>query len=168
MFLSRCHNTIKCWPLSLGADMRRREFIGLLGGAALARPLAARAQQDGRVRLIGWLDAYDESDSGSRAYRNALQEALARLGWIEGRNLKIEKRFGAGDANRLTATAAELVSLAPDVIVAGGAAPTRALQQATQTISIIFTGGGDAAAIGLVKDITHPEAWDDHQAVAHE
>ena len=73
--------------------------------------------------VIGWLDPYDESDSGSRAYRTALQEALAGLGWIEGRNLKIEKRFGAGDANRLRAAAAELVLLAPDVIVAGGPRP---------------------------------------------
>jgi putative ABC transport system substrate-binding protein len=136
--------------------MRRRDFIKGIAGAA-AWPLAARAQQDGRVPLIGWLDAYDESDAGSQSMRTALREALAKLGWIEGRNLKIERRFGAADANRLRASAVELVSLAPDVIVSGGAAPTRALQQATQTIPIVFTGGGDAAAIGLVKNIARPE-----------
>jgi len=98
----------------------RREFITLLGGAAVAWPLAASAQQDGRVALIGWLDAYDESDAGSQSMRTALREALAKLGWIEGRNLKIDRRFGAADANRLRASAADLVSLAPDVIVSGG------------------------------------------------
>jgi ABC-type uncharacterized transport system substrate-binding protein len=132
------------------ARMKRRDFITLLGGAA-AWPLAARAQQDGRVPLLGWLDAYDDR------MRTALHEALAKLGWIEGRNLKIDRRFGAAEADRLRNSAVELVSLAPDVIVAGGAAPTRALQQATQTIPIVFTGGGDAAAIGLVKNIARPE-----------
>src|SRR5262244_317814 len=137
--------------------MRRREFTTLLGGAAAAWPLAARAQPDGRVPLLGWLDAYDNSDTGFQSIRTALREALAKLGWIEGRNLKVEGRFGVTDANRLRAAAVELVSLAPDVIVAGGALPTRALQQATQTIPIVFTGGGDAAAIGLVKNIARPE-----------
>jgi putative ABC transport system substrate-binding protein len=100
--------------------MRRRAFITLLGGAAAAWPLASWAQQDGRVALIGWLDAYDESDAGSQSMRTALREGLAKLGWIEGRNLKIERRFGAADANRLRSSAVELVSLAPDVIIAGG------------------------------------------------
>ena len=94
--------------------MRRRAFITLLGGAA-AWPLAAGAQQDGRVRLIGWLDGYDE-----RAITAALLGGLAKLGWIEGRNLKIERRVGAGDQNRMQGSAGELVSLTPDVIVAGG------------------------------------------------
>ena len=140
----------------LSRHTRRRDFITLLGGAA-AWPLAARAQPDGRVPLLGWLDAYDNSDTGFQSIRTALREALAKLGWIEGRNLKVEGRFGVTDANRLRAAAVELVSLAPDVIVAGGALPTRALQQATQTIPIVFTGGGDAAAIGLVKNIARPE-----------
>src|SRR5215472_15121095 len=99
--------------------MKRREFITLVGGAA-AWPLAARAQPDGRVPLLGWLDAYDNSDTGFQSIRTALREALAKLGWIEGRNLKVEGRFGVTDANRLRAAAVELVSLAPDVIVAGG------------------------------------------------
>jgi putative tryptophan/tyrosine transport system substrate-binding protein len=139
------------------ATLKRRQFITLLGGAAVAWPLAARAQQGERVPLLGWLDAYDNSDTGYQSIRTALREALAKLGWIEGRNLKVEGRFGVADANRLRAYAVELVSLAPDVIIAGGAMPTRALQQATQTIPIVFTGGGDAAAIGLVRNIARPE-----------
>src|SRR5262249_52030389 len=138
-------------PRRRGDRVKRRDFITLLGGAAAAWPFAARAQQDGRVPLLGWLDAYDDR------MRTALHEALAKLGWIEGRNLKIDRRFGAADADRLRNSAVELVSLAPDVIVAGGAAPTRALQQATQTIPIVFTGGGDAAAIGLVENFARPE-----------
>lgn len=136
--------------------MRRREFIAGLVGAT-AGSVAARAQQGGRTVLIGWLDGQDESDSVSRAVRAALRDGLAKLGWIEGRNLKIEWRFGAADANRMRAAALELVSLSPQVIVAGGASPTRAAQQATQTIPIVFTGGGDAAVIGLVKNIARPE-----------
>ena len=136
--------------------MRRRDLIKGIAGAA-AWPLAARAQQSGRVPLIGWLDGQDESDPCPRSIRAALREGLARLGWIEGRNLRIERRFGAADANRMRAAAAELVSLSPDVIVAGGASPARALQQATRTIPIVFTGGGDAAVIGLVKNIARPE-----------
>ena len=102
--------------------MQRRDFVTLVGGAA-AWPFLARAQQDGRVALIGWLDAYDESDAGSQSVRAALRETLAKLGWIEGRNLKIDRRFGAADANPLRASAAELVSLAPDVIISGGGCP---------------------------------------------
>src|SRR5262249_51277455 len=123
-----------CYPYSRRhwrhCAVKRRELITLLGGAALAWPLAARAQLDGRVPLLGWLDAYDNSDTGFQSIRTALREALAKLGWIEGRNLKVEGRFGVADANRLRAAAVELVSLAPDVIVAGGAVPTRALQHA--------------------------------------
>ena len=137
--------------------MKRREFITLLGGAAAAWPLAARAQQNDRGRRIGWLDLYDENADESRAIRNALREGLSSSGWIEGRNLNIDQRFAAGDLNRTRTYAAELVSLAPDVLVTPSAAPTRALQQATQTIPIVFTGGGDASANGLVRNIARPE-----------
>jgi len=136
--------------------MNRRAFITLLGGAA-AWPLAARAQQNDRGRRIGWLDLFDENADESRAIRNALREGLASLGWIEGRNLNIDQRFAAGDLNRTRTYAAELVSLGADVLVTPSATPTRALQQATQTIPIVFTGGGDASANGLVKNIVRPE-----------
>jgi putative tryptophan/tyrosine transport system substrate-binding protein len=136
-------------------QLKRREFITLLGGVAAAGPVAVRAQPGERVRRIGLLDAW--TDEGSRANRVALAQGLAALGWIEGRNLKTEQRFGGGDADRMGTAAAELVALTPDLIVAFGAAPTRALQHATQTIPIVFTAAGDAAAIGLVKDIAHPD-----------
>jgi putative tryptophan/tyrosine transport system substrate-binding protein len=93
----------------------------------------------------------------SRSVRDALREGLARHGWIEGRNLKVEWRFGGGDFNRMAAAASELVALSPQVIVAGGASPARASQQATRSIPIVFTGGGDAAVIGLVQNISRPE-----------
>lgn len=137
--------------------MRRRDFVSLAAGAA-AWPFAASAQQAaGRVPLIGWLDGQDSSDHVSQLVRTALREGLAKLGWVEGRNLKIEWRFGAGDFDRMQAIAKELVALSPDVIVAGGASPARAVQLATRTIPIVFTGGGDAAVIGLVKNIGKPE-----------
>ena len=136
--------------------MRRRAFLGFLGGTA-AWPFAASAQSGARVPLIGWLDGQDASDKVSQLVRVALRDGLEKLGWIEGRNLKIEWRFGAGNFDRMQAAAKELVSLSPDVIVAGGASPARAAQEATQTIPIIFTGGGDAAATGLVKNIGRPE-----------
>jgi putative ABC transport system substrate-binding protein len=139
----------------LSRHTRRREFITVLGGAA-AWPLAVRAQQAERVRRIGWLDRYDES-TRSRAVRTALLGGLANLGWVEGQNLAILRFFGATDTDQLRVFAAKLVSLAPDVIVAGGASPVSALQQTTQTIPIVFAGGGDAAAIGLVKNIARPE-----------
>jgi putative tryptophan/tyrosine transport system substrate-binding protein len=136
--------------------VRRRDLIKGIAGTA-AWSVTAHAQQGGRVPLVGWLDNFDASDPLSQSVRAAIGEALAKLGWIEGQNLKIERRFGAADTNRMRAAAEELVSLAPEVIVAGGASPTRALQQATQSIPVVFTGGGDAAVIGLVKNIARPE-----------
>ena len=137
-------------------QLNRRDLIALLG-SAVAWPLAAFGQQNGRMYLIGWLGRYDDSME-SQAVRTALQAGLATLGWIEGRNLKIERRFNVRDANQMRTAAAELVSLAPDVIVAAATAPTRALQQATQIIPIVFAGGGDAVANGLLKNVARPEA----------
>jgi putative ABC transport system substrate-binding protein len=131
--------------------LRRREFITLLGGAASTWPLATRAQQGERMRRIGWLDLFDENADEARAMWQALRE------WLEGRNLNIDQRFAAADVNLIRRYATELVSLAPDVLVTQSAATTRAIQQATQTILIVFTGGGDAVANGLVKNIARPE-----------
>src|SRR5262249_10511032 len=110
--------------------MHRRSFLTLLGASAAAWPLAA--QQGGRVGRIGWLIGGAENDLASRSNRAALQEALAKLGWIEGRNLRIDLRFGAGDPDRMSAYALELVGLKPDVMLTDSGAPTRALQQQTQ------------------------------------
>ena len=131
--------------------LKRRELLSLLGGAWMW-PLAARAQQPGRMRLIGWLDGFDD-----KTFTAALLEGLVERGWVDGRNLKIERRLGLGDPDRLRTLAAELVSLTPEVLVAGGAATAHALQRATQTIPIILTGGGDPVANGLVKDIARPD-----------
>jgi putative ABC transport system substrate-binding protein len=136
--------------------IRRREFITLLGGA-VAWPLAARAQQGDRVRRIGWLIGGAENDLGIRASRAALREALAKLGWIEGRNLVIDIRFGEGDPERMRAYAAELIGLTPDVIVTGGGGANIVMQRHTQSTPIIFTEGGDAVAGGLLRNIARPE-----------
>jgi putative ABC transport system substrate-binding protein len=105
--------------------MRRREFVTLLGGTAAAWPLAARAQQGERVRRIGVLAGQTEDDPANRANLAALREGLAKLGWIEGRNLRIDQRFTNSDPDRMRAYAVELVSLAPEVIVSTSAPATK-------------------------------------------
>jgi putative ABC transport system substrate-binding protein len=117
--------------------LRRREFIAGLGGAAVW-PLAARAQQGDRVRRIGVLTQYAEDDPVIRARIAVLRDSLRRLGRVEGRNLRIEIRFAAGDAGRLRPYAAELAALMPDVLITTGIAPLSALQQVTPAIPIVF------------------------------
>jgi putative ABC transport system substrate-binding protein len=119
--------------------MRRRDFITLLGGAA-AWPRASRAQQSARVRRLGMLIGGPLSDPAWGRWATAFREELAKLGWIEGGNLRIDLRFVAGTYERSLASAAELVSLAPDVIFASSGVATRAAEQLTKTIPIIFTG----------------------------
>src|SRR5262249_15655610 len=134
----------------------RRSFLTLLGGAsAAAWPLAAGAQQRERMRLIGWLIGGNENDRDRQAHQAALREGLAKLGWIEGRNLRIDIRSRA-DLDALGANWAELVSREPDVILASGGAAANALQQRTLTIPIVFTGP-DPVAAGLVQNIARPE-----------
>jgi putative ABC transport system substrate-binding protein len=136
--------------------IQRRDFITLLGGAAAAWPITARAQQREQMRRIAMLRFGTENDPGWPAQRTALLEELAKLGWIEGRNLRIEFRFGAGDAN-LGALAAELVRSTPDIIVTAGNAATRAVQQATQTIPIVMAAGGDTVVTGMARNLARPE-----------
>jgi putative ABC transport system substrate-binding protein len=135
--------------------LRRREFITLLGGAA-AWPLAAHAQSD-RVRRIGVLSGGADNDPGWQANRTVLLEELAKFGWIEGRNLRIEFRFGAQDVGRMRTHADELVRLAPDIIVTFSNAATRAAQQATQTIPIVMAAGGDTVVTGMARNLARPE-----------
>ena len=137
--------------------MRRREFITLLGGAAAAWPLDVRGQQGGRVRRIGILDRGAETDRSIQARQSALREGLAKLGWIEGRNVRFDLRYSADDPDRMRAHADELVRLAPDVIAVLSSAATRVLLQRTRTIPIVFTNVGDPAAGGLLKNIARPE-----------
>jgi putative ABC transport system substrate-binding protein len=134
----------------------RREFIAGLGGAA-AWPIAARAQLGERVRRIGVLASGTEHDQVSQAQVAALRDGLTQAGWVEGRNLRIDLRFGGGDAERIRAFAAELVSLAPEVIVTSGSEQTLMLQRQTQTIPLVTTGVGDAVANGIVKSLARPE-----------
>jgi putative ABC transport system substrate-binding protein len=132
--------------------MRRREFIAGLGSAA-AWPAVARPQQPERMRRVGYLTFGAESDG---PFAKALRDELRKVGWIEGRNLRLDFRFGASDVNRTRADAAELVKLAPDVIVTVGGPATRAMQEQTQTIPIV-TSGGDILANGIVKNVARPE-----------
>jgi putative ABC transport system substrate-binding protein len=140
----------------LGADMRRREFITLLGGAAVSWPLAASAQQPERMRRIGVLMFYAESDREGQKRVAALREELQNLGWEEGRNIRIEYHWYMGDVEKARASAAELVRLAPDVIVSNGAAGLERLQQATRTIPIVFTLIGEPVVRGFVQSLAHP------------
>jgi putative tryptophan/tyrosine transport system substrate-binding protein len=135
--------------------MQRRNFITLLGGAVAGWPLAVHAQQSVRMRRIGVLLSGAENDR-TRVNLAALREGLAKLSWIEGVNLRIELRFDAGDPDRIRASAAELVGLAPDVMLTNSST-TRAVQQQTQTIPIVITQGGDPVAAGLVRNIARPE-----------
>jgi putative ABC transport system substrate-binding protein len=137
-------------------DIRRRDFLTLLGGA-VAWPIAARAQQDGRVRRIGVLAGSSEDDLVTRAQLTALRDGLANLGWIEGRNLRIDLRFSLSDPDRMRAYALELVSLAAEVIVTSSRPTTTAAQEQTQIIPIVFTAGNDPVTEGLLQNIAQPE-----------
>jgi putative ABC transport system substrate-binding protein len=141
----------------MSPPIRRREFITFIGGAAAAWPVAARAQQDGRVRRVGILIRGAETDRTVQAQQSALREGLAKLGWIEGRNVRIDLRYSADDPDRMRANADELVRLAPDVIAVNSEAATRTLLQRTRTIPIVFTNVGDPVDTGLVKNIARPE-----------
>jgi putative ABC transport system substrate-binding protein len=135
--------------------MKRRDFITLLGGAA-AWPLAARAQQRERMRRIGWLMPGDENDPFVKPVVSAFTQALADLGWTEGRNVRMDVRAGGADINRIRALARELVGLKPDIILANTTAPTDALQRETRTIPIVFANVGDPVASGIVTRLNQP------------
>jgi putative ABC transport system substrate-binding protein len=134
----------------------RRQFITLLGGAAVTWPLAARAQQGERMRRIGVFMDLGEGDPEGQIRVAALKRGLQDLGWIEGRNLRIETRWAAGEAAQMKPLAAELVSLAPEVIVSSGAPTLVALQQATRTIPLVFGQVVDPVAAGFVDSLSRP------------
>jgi putative ABC transport system substrate-binding protein len=132
----------------------RRDFISLLGGAA-AWPLAARAQQGDRVRRIGVLSGGDENDPLSKIRGSAFTQALADLGWTDGRNARIDLRW-AGGGIRFRALAQELVGSQPDIILTSGATVTAALQRETRTIPIVFTTAADPVALRIVARLDRP------------
>lgn len=138
--------------------MRRREVIGLLGGAAMSlfKPLAARAQQDGRVRRIGVLQVQGQNDPDAAARGEAFRQALQRLGWIDGRNVQIDTRWNAAAPDRIRTYAAELAALAPDVILVSGAAGVAQMLEATRTVPIVFVLVADPVGAGFVGSLAHP------------
>ena len=138
-----------------GLAMRRREVITLLGGVAAAWPFAARAQQSDRVRRIGWLVGAAD-DAYSRALSQAFRQGLQQLGWIDGRNVQIDVRFGAGDSVQIRKYATELVALSPDVILVSGGSATQLLLQETRTVPIIFAIVADPVGSGFVESLSRP------------
>jgi putative ABC transport system substrate-binding protein len=136
--------------------MRRREFITLLGGAAAAWPLAARAQQGERMRRIGVLIQYGENDPEGKLRLAAFTQALADLGWTDGRNVRMDVRWPGGDINRSQAFAQELVGLQPEIVVTAGTPATAAVQRQTQTIPIVFAGVADPVAQRIVTRLDRP------------
>jgi len=135
--------------------MRRRDVIALLG-AAVALPLAARAQQTSRVRRIGVLIPLAESDAEAQAQIAAFRETLGQLGWTDGRNVRIDYRWAAGDIARIRTFAKELVELQPDVILARTTPVTAALLKETRTIPIVFAVVSDPVGDGLVASLARP------------
>jgi ABC-type uncharacterized transport system substrate-binding protein len=134
--------------------MRRREFITLIGGSAVAWPLAARAQT--RIRRIGILINLASDDAEGQARLAAFHQGLEQLGWTVGRNVQIDYRWGAGDADRIRKFAAELVALAPDVILSTGSPSAAALHQATRTVPIVFVTVVDPVGSGFVDNLARP------------
>jgi putative tryptophan/tyrosine transport system substrate-binding protein len=136
--------------------MTRRQFITLLGGAAAAWPLAARAQQPERIRRIGVLMLYPENDPQGQLRATAFRQGLEKLGWAVGRNVQIDFQWGSGDVDWIRSAAAQLLRLAPDVILANGDAAARTVQQSTRTVPAIFIAGSDPVANDLVQSLAHP------------
>jgi putative tryptophan/tyrosine transport system substrate-binding protein len=136
--------------------MRRREFITLLGGVAAAWPLAAGAQQSGPIRRIGVLMGNTEGDPQSVTSLAAFNKALQELGWTDGRNIRVDYRWGAADLDRMQAFATELVGLQPDLIVGSTTPVVTALQRQTKTIPIVFVVVSDPVGSGFVASLSRP------------
>ena len=139
-------------------QLKRREFVTLLGGAAAAWPLAARAQQGERMRLVCILESISQETPGSKTRYAAFLKGLQQLGWTPGRNVQIEVRYAEGDKAALRKYAAELIALAPDVLVAGGGIPAEAVLKLTRSIPIVFVIAPDPVGSGLVESLSQPGA----------
>jgi putative ABC transport system substrate-binding protein len=140
----------------MSAKMKRREFIMLLGGAAVAWPLAARGQQPERLRRIGVLPGQAATDSVSQARNAAFLQGLQELGWMIGRNVEIEYRWASGDVDNSRRNAEDLVALAPDVILATGGVNMGPLLQVTRTVPIVFVQVTDPVGAGYVQSLARP------------
>jgi putative tryptophan/tyrosine transport system substrate-binding protein len=140
----------------MSAQVRRREFITLLGGLAAAWPIAARAQQGERMRRIGVLLTAAADDPEFQARLAALLEGLQISGWIDGRNVRIDTRWAGGDADNIRRHATEMLALAPDVILASAAPTVTALQRASRTVPIVFVNVIDPVGAGFVDSLARP------------
>ena len=147
--------TVHC-PEPFGGSMRRREFIRIIAGSAAVLPLATFAQQPERMRRIGVLMPSAADDAEYQTRMAAFLQELQRLGWSDGRNVRIDSRWAAGDANLIRKYAAELIALAPDVILAPGSTSVGPLLQATRTVPIVFTTLLDPVGAGFVDSLARP------------
>jgi len=136
--------------------MRRRDFVSLIGGSAVVWPLTVRAQQLERMQRIGVLMAVAENDPLAQPWVRALQESLKKLGWLVGQNLQIDYRWTAGNFERMRTSAAELVSLTPNALLAGNTPTTAALQRETRSLPIVFVLVGDPINDGFVASLPRP------------
>jgi putative ABC transport system substrate-binding protein len=128
----------------------------MIGGGAVAWPLAAHAQQSDRVRVIGSLNILAEDDPEAKLRIAAFKQSLQQLGWTEGGNMRIETRWAGGDDGRVRKYAAELAALAPDVILTSGSVTVRPVQQATRTVPIVFVQTVDPVGSGYVDSMARP------------
>jgi putative ABC transport system substrate-binding protein len=140
----------------MGEDMQRREFITLVGGAAATWPLTARAQHTDRMRRVSMLLGLAEKDPEAINRVKAFRLGMRDLGWIEGRNVQIEYRFAGTNLESINKNVAELIRLAPDVIVANTTAVMVALQPATSNIPIVFAMVNDPVNQGFISNLAHP------------
>ncbi len=136
--------------------MRRREFISLLGGAVVAWPLTARAQQGQRMRRVGVLMGYAEDDRESQSWLAAFKQRLTALGWTEGRNLRVDTFWAAGDISRATVFAKKLLTLQPEVILSNTTPVTEALHRETKTVPLVFLNVSDPIGSGFVESLPRP------------
>jgi len=134
----------------------RRQFISAIGGTAVTWPLAAQAQQGERMRLIAWLEPISADTPGAKERKAAFLEVLQQLGWVPGRNVRIEIRWSGGDEAQTRKDAAELVALAPDVIVVGGSAGAGVMLKATRAIPMVLVVVPDPVGSGYVASLSHP------------
>ena len=142
--------------LRLGAGVRRREFITLLGAATVARPLVALAQRSDGMRRIGVLIQVGDNDTDAQARIKVFQETLQQLGWLNGNNIRFDIRWADGKDDRARKLAKELVELGSDVMVGQGTVSARALQQATKTVPIVFVQVTNPVGAGFVTSLAHP------------
>jgi putative tryptophan/tyrosine transport system substrate-binding protein len=140
----------------MAINIGRREFLSALGGTVVSWPITGRAQQPERMRRIGVLMALAADDPEGQARLAAFVQGLQESGWTDGRNVRIDTRWAAGDADRFRKYAAELIALAPDVILASGGTGVGALLQATRTVPIVFTQTNDPVGAGYVESLARP------------